>query len=80
MLNKLDLVRRIEGEIEKEILSAPSIDSPPTELTKLLLYLDLLDESEAAAIVRRIAHLVSTSSLWDTGLVEVLAVFNYNED
>lgn len=80
MLNKESIREQIDLELTNEMRSTAIIDAPPTELTKLLLYLDLTDTKEATRFVEKIAKLVDGKNLWHTSLVEVLAVFNWDDN
>ena len=80
MITKENLKHQIDIELSKEIYQQALVDAPPTELTKLLLYLDLTDSVEVSRFVEKIAVMVSEANLWHTSLVEVLAVFIWQDD
>jgi|GEM_PF-5313287 len=80
MNNKESLKQQIDLEIRKEMRLPAVIHAPPTDLTKLIMFLDLTDKEEAAKLVEKIAELVNNDNLWHTSLVEVLAVFNWQDN
>jgi len=80
MISNENLKHQIDAELIRELYKPALVNTPPTELTKLLLYLDLTDTRAATQFVEKIAGMVNKEDLWHTSLIEVLAVFVWQDN
>ena len=80
MNNKEVLKQQVDLALGEEMCVPADIHAPPTNLTQLILLLELTDKEEANRFVEKIAKLVVDDNLWHTSLIEVLAVFNWQDN